>query len=227
MLDKTVSYGKIIVYNFTTRCQVISIALNCFIINHRIYLAKNMAGKMRYIIYGAGGIGSIMGGHLARTEHDVILIGRPGHVNFINNNGLHLITPTGTHVLRIPAVTSPSQIDFATGDVILLCMKGQDTELALRDLKRVTEDIPVFCFQNGVRNEEIAIRYFSCVYGVMLRVGAVYLTDGSVIARRDPPGWYVIGRYPKGTDELIEAVAEELRIAGYFVRTTTDVMPYL
>jgi len=208
MLDKTVSYGKIIVYNFTTRCQVISIALNCFIINHRIYLAKNMAGKMRYIIYGAGGIGSIMGGHLARTEHDVILIGRPGHVNFINNNGLHLITPTGTHVLRIPAVTSPSQIDFATGDVILLCMKGQDTELALRDLKRVTEDIPVFCFQNGVRNEEIAIRY-------------------SVIARRDPPGWYVIGRYPKGTDELIEAVAEELRIAGYFVRTTTDVMPYL
>jgi len=28
---------------------------------------------MRYIIYGAGGIGSIMGGHLARTGHNVYL----------------------------------------------------------------------------------------------------------------------------------------------------------
>jgi ketopantoate reductase len=38
---------------------------------------------MRYIIYGAGGIGSIMGGHLARTNHDVILIGRPVMLSFI------------------------------------------------------------------------------------------------------------------------------------------------
>jgi 2-dehydropantoate 2-reductase len=143
---------------------------------------------MRYIIYGAGGIGSIMGGHLARTGHDVILIGRPGHVRIINNNGLHLITPTGTHVLKIPAITDPSQIDFAPGDVIFLCMKGQDTESALKDLKKVIEDIPIFCFQNGVRNEETAIRYFSSVYGVMVRVGAVYLADGEIIARRDPPG---------------------------------------
>ncbi len=181
---------------------------------------------MRYIIYGAGGIGSIMGGQLARTGHDVILIGRPGHVSVINNKGLRLITPTGTYVLRIPAVTNPSQIDFATGDVIFLCMKGQDTELALKDLKKVAEDMPVFCFQNGVRNEEIAIRYFSDVYGVTVRVRAVYLTDGEVIARRDLPGSYIIGRYPEGTDELTEAVAEELRTANYLIRTTADVMPY-
>jgi len=181
---------------------------------------------MRYIIYGAGGIGSIMGGHLTRTGHDVILIGRTGHVSAINNKGLRLITPTGTYVLRIPAVTNLSQIDFAAGDVIFLCMKGQDTERALKDLKQVNKNMPVFCFQNGVRNEEEAIRYFPSIYGVMVRVGAVYLTDGEVIARRDPPGWYIIGRYPEGNDGLSEVVAEELRSAGYFVRTTTDVMPY-
>ena len=43
---------------------------------------------MRIIIYGAGGIGGVMGGHLARTSQDVVLIGRPGHVNAINKNGL-------------------------------------------------------------------------------------------------------------------------------------------
>ena len=181
---------------------------------------------MRYIIYGAGGIGSIMGGHLFRTGHDAVLIGRPGHVNAIKKDGLRLITPTGTHVLKIPAFTSPGQIDFQSDDVVLLCMKGQDTEAALRDLKAVISDIPVFCFQNGVRNEEIAANYFTGVYGVMVRVGAVYLKDGEVIARRDPPGWYIIGGYPSGTDELTEAVAEALREAGYFIRTSADVMPY-
>jgi 2-dehydropantoate 2-reductase len=181
---------------------------------------------MRYIIYGAGGIGSIMGGHLFRTGHDVILIGRPGHVNAINKDGLRLITPTGTHVLQIPSVTSPEQIDYRPDDVVFLCMKGQDTEAALQNLKEVIADIPVFCFQNGVRNEEIAVKYFTGVYGVMVRVGAVYLKDGEVIARRDPPGWYIIGRYPEGTDELTETVADALRTAGYFVRTVDDVMPY-
>lgn len=181
---------------------------------------------MRLIIYGAGGIGSIMGGHLARTGHDVVLIGRPGHINTIKQKGLRLVTPTGTHVLEIPAVTGPEQIDFSGDDVVLLCMKGQDTENAMKDLKRAVDDIPVFCFQNGVRNEEIASEYFSRVYGVMVRVGAVYLDDGEVIARRDPPGWYIIGRYPEGTDELAEAVAGNIREAGYFVRTSADVMPY-
>jgi 2-dehydropantoate 2-reductase len=181
---------------------------------------------MRYIIYGAGGIGSIMGGHLARTGHEVVLIGRPGHAGAISNNGLRLITPAGTFVLQIPAVTSPNQVQFKKDDVVCLCMKGQDTEGALKDLKKTAQDVPIFCFQNGVRNEETAALYFTRVYGAMVRVGAVYLKDGEVIARRDPPGWYIIGRYPTGTDALVEAAAEELRTAGYLVKTTEDVMPY-
>jgi 2-dehydropantoate 2-reductase len=181
---------------------------------------------MRYIIYGAGGIGSIMGGHLARTGHDVVFIGRPGHVNAIKNKGLRLITPVETYILKIPAVTSPEDIDFTPADVICLCMKGQDTEAALKDLKKKTADAPVICFQNGVRNEQIALQYFPRVYGAMVRVGAVYLTDGEVIARRDPPGWYIIARYPSGTDKLLDTVAKDLRAAGYLIRTVADVMPY-
>ncbi|MBA7635714.1 hypothetical protein ES703_43318 [subsurface metagenome] len=181
---------------------------------------------MRHIIYGAGGIGCVIGGHLARTGHDVILIGRPGHVTAINERGLRLITPTGTHILQIPAVTEPAQIDFSPDDAVFLCMKGQDTEEALRTLREVTEDAPIFCFQNGVRNEEIAAGYFPRVYGVMVRVGAVYLNDGEVTARRDPPGWFIIGCYPQGTDELAEATANSLRTASFLVKTSGDAMPY-
>jgi len=181
---------------------------------------------MRFIIYGAGGIGCVVGGHLARTGHDVLLIGRPGHVRVINERGLRLVTPTGTHLLRIPAVTGPDQVSFGINDVVFFCMKGQDTEGALRDLRAMVEDVPIFCLQNGVRNEEFVAQRFPRVYGVMVRVGAAYLTDGEVIAHRDPPGWFVIGRYPRGTDELLDIVAASLRTAGFLVRITSDVMPY-
>ena len=145
---------------------------------------------MRVIIYGAGGIGGVVGGYLALTGYDVILICRPGHAKAINDNGLHLVTLSGTHILRLRAFTSPRQINFKPDDLVFLCMKGQNTEEALRALRALTEDVPLFCFQNGIRNEEIAAHYFPRVYGVMVRVGAVYLTDGEVLARRDPPGKY-------------------------------------
>ncbi|MFC1921418.1 ketopantoate reductase family protein [Chloroflexota bacterium] len=181
---------------------------------------------MRLIIYGAGGIGCVTGGHLARTGHDVILVGRPGHVQAINEKGLQLITPTGNYSLEIPAVTGPDKIDFQPDDVILLSMKGQNTEEALRELKKKVDDIPIFCVQNGVRNEEIAAEIFPRVYGVMVRVGAEYLEDGKVTARRDPPGWYIISRYPRGKDELAEEVAVCLRTAGFYVMVTEDAILY-
>lgn len=60
----------------------------------------------------------------------------------------------------------------------------------------------------------------------MVRVGGVYVTDGEVTARRDPPGWLIIGQYPEGKDDLSEKVAEKLRSAGFFVLVTPDVMPF-
>lgn len=181
---------------------------------------------MRFIIYGAGGIGCVIGGHLARTGSEVVLIGRPGHVRAINEHGLRLVTPSGTYILRLQAVTGPDQIEHRADDVFCLGMKGQDTEAALRDLKARVEDVPVFCFQNGVRNEEIAARYFPRVYGVMVSLPAEYLTDGEVLAGSDPPGTFVIGRYPEGIDGLVEAVGGKLRTAGFLVKTVPDVMPY-
>ncbi len=181
---------------------------------------------MRVIIYGAGAIGGVVGSHLALSGTDVLLIGRPGHVNAINQHGLRFITPMGTHNLKIPAVTAPDQIEFKPDDVVLLCVKGQNTDEALRDLSAVIADVPVFCLQNGVRNEEIAVSYFPRVYGTMVRVGGVYINDGEVTARRDPPGWLIMGCYPTGTDNLVEEVAERLRTAGFLVLVTPDVMPY-
>jgi 2-dehydropantoate 2-reductase len=181
---------------------------------------------MRIIVYGAGGIGGVVGGHLARSGQETVLIARGGHAAAISQRGLRLSTPTGVHTLKVLAVTAPEQIAFTNDDVVLLTMKGQDTEGAMGDLRRVVDDVPVFCLQNGVRNEETAARFFPRIYGAMVRIGAVYLSEGEVTAPRDPPGTLVIGRYPEGKDDLVEVVAASLRKAGFLVLTTPGVMPY-
>jgi len=50
---------------------------------------------MRIIIYGAGGIGSVLGGYLKTTGNDVVLIGRTAHVNAINKKGYVLLALQG------------------------------------------------------------------------------------------------------------------------------------
>lgn len=181
---------------------------------------------MRFIIYGAGAIGGTVGGHLALGGYDVLLVGRPGHVQEIRQHGFRFVTPGGTHILHLPAVTGATEIDFQEDDVVLLCVKSQGTETALRELNSAVSDVPIFCFQNGVRNEEVAARYFDQVYGVMVRIGGTYLHDGEVIARRDPPGAVVIGRFPEGLDPLAESVAAALRAVDFAVLVVPDVMRY-
>jgi 2-dehydropantoate 2-reductase len=181
---------------------------------------------MKIIILGAGAIGCLVGGYLWRAGNEVVLVGRPGQIEIINKDGLKFITPSHDYVLNIPAVTVINEININQGDVIFLCVKGQDTEEALVKLKSGVEDIPVICMQNGVRNEEIAVRYFSKVYGAMLRIGAEYLKDGEIIARNYPPGLIILGCYPQGTDNLVVKVSEQLRAAGFWVKFSDTVMAY-
>jgi 2-dehydropantoate 2-reductase len=190
---------------------------------------EKMADKMnnqRIVIYGAGAVGGVVGGLLALAGIPVLLIGRPGNVESILEHGLRVITPGGTHIVRMPAFTTPNQIEFGPIDVVFLCVKGQDTERAISDLHAITEDIPIFCLQNGVRNEEIVSKYYHRVYGVLVVGGGVYTQDGEVTSRGNPPGRFMVGRYPDGTDELCESFAATLRDAGYEVVVTPEIMSY-
>ena len=178
------------------------------------------------MIYGAGAVGGVLGGLLSLSGEQVVLIGRPGNVNEIRAHGLNIVTSSRAHIVKLPAVASPKQIDFGPNDVVFLCVKGQDTETAIAELHSVVNDIPVFCFQNGVRNEEIVSKYYHHVYGVMVKAILFYIQDGEVIARGDLPNHLVIGRYPEGTDELIEDVAAKLHNSGYEVTVTPEIMSY-
>ena len=181
---------------------------------------------MRYIVFGAGAIGGIIGARLFEQGHDVMLIARGPHLDAIQRDGLTLRTPEGTLHSRVPAVGHPREIVFAPDDVVFLTMKSQDTESALNDLSAVAPpEIAVVCAQNGVDNERMALRRFANVYGMLVYMPGTYLEPG-VILNHMKGAWGVLdaGRYPRGLDGTIERVTADLTAARFSSRATPEIM---
>ena len=45
---------------------------------------------MRVVVLGAGGVGSVVAGHLARNGVEAIMIARPGHAKAVSKRGLRV-----------------------------------------------------------------------------------------------------------------------------------------
>jgi 2-dehydropantoate 2-reductase len=172
---------------------------------------------MRFIIYGAGGIGGTIGACLFKHGHDVLLIARGQHLSKIQKEGLTFKTPLETALLPIPCVDHPSKVEFLDEDVVLLTMKSQDSRDALNALRDAAgEDIPVICCQNGVANERMALRRFNRVYGMVVMLPASHLEPGIVHAEsKAKKGILDAGRYPEGIDEVIVKVTSILSASDF------------
>jgi len=180
---------------------------------------------MRYVIYGAGAIGGTIGARLAQNGREVALIARGPHLEAMRNDGLTLRTPDETVTQKITVAGHPDEIDWRPDDVAVLAMKTQDTSGALTSLRSAAGDVPVVCAQNGVANERMAARLFSRVYGMVVWLPGTHLQPGEVIAHSSPiAGILHTGLYPHGTDDLIEAVAADLRASGFASQPNEKIM---
>ena len=134
---------------------------------------------MRFVIYGAGGIGGTIGARLHQAGFEVCLIARGEHVRAIQRNGLRFVSPTQDVFLDIPCADHPRTAEITPDDAVILCMKGQHTEGALRDLYAATGgEAHVICCQNGVDNERLALRRFPHTYGMVVWLPAEHLEPG-------------------------------------------------
>jgi 2-dehydropantoate 2-reductase len=176
---------------------------------------------VRFIVYGAGAIGGVVGGRLAQHDHDVVLIARGAHHDAIRDHGLRIDAPDSTVTIDIPVVDHPASIEFTDADVVLLCVKSQDTGAALDALAAVgSPPVTIVCVQNGVANEPTALRRFANVYGMCVVCPALHLEPGVVEAHAAPiAGMFDLGRYPHGTDATAAA------IANAFASSTFDSVP--
>ena len=183
-------------------------------------------GEVRFVVYGAGAIGGLVGARLFDVGEDVLLIARGADGDAIARDGLTVQSAEGRQVLRVPVVSEPSPGLLGPSDVVLLGMKSQDTPDALAVLRDVaTPSTPVVCLQNGVENERAALRLFQRVYAVCVMCPADHLEPGVVRAFSSPvPGLLDVGRYPQGTDEMSSCISVEFKAAGFDSLERPDIM---
>jgi 2-dehydropantoate 2-reductase len=186
---------------------------------------------MRFVVFGAGAVGGVVGARLHQAGHDVALIARGAHLDELRRSGLTLETPSERTVMRIPAASDPAELSVgraAAGseDVVLLAVKSQDTGGALDALQRAgAGEVPIVCLQNGVENERVALRRFPDIYGAVIMAPTAHLRPGAVEAYgARSSGMIDLGRYPEGTDELSEHVAAALGQSQFHSRVWPDVM---
>jgi len=122
-------------------------------------------GRMNILAFGAGAIGTYVGGSLALVGHHVTFLEQPAVAAELRQRGLRLDLSLdrrspGAGVASVPpasfvcAASVSEALDHGPFDVALFALKSFDTAPALEGLKPVAVQMPpVLCLQNGVDNE--------------------------------------------------------------------------
>jgi 2-dehydropantoate 2-reductase len=128
---------------------------------------------MKFAVMGAGAVGCYYGGMLARAGHRVTLIARPAHVQAIQAEGLRLQTQTFDERVPLQVSTEPQAVQGA--DVVLFCVKSNDTESAGALIgPHLAPHTQVWSLQNGVDNAE----RLAAVLGRPVAPAVVYVATG-------------------------------------------------
>ena len=106
---------------------------------------------MKIAVMGAGAVGCYYGGMLARAGREVVLIGRPQHVEAIRRDGLLMDTQTFRE--HVPVGTSLDAGGVRGAQLVLCCVKSTDTAKAAAEMApHLAPGSIVLSLQNGYDN---------------------------------------------------------------------------
>ena len=158
---------------------------------------------MKIAVMGAGAVGCYYGGMLARAGHDVMLVGRPHHVEAIEGQGLRLEAQTFDERIRVSASTEGSAVQSA--QLVLFCVKSPDTESGAAAIKpHLAPDALVLSLQNGVENaDRLRAILPQDVLAAVVYIGTEMAGPGHV--KHHGRGELIIER-SRASDELAQAL---------------------
>ncbi|NHN43622.1 ketopantoate reductase family protein [Halorubellus sp. JP-L1] len=171
---------------------------------------------MEVVVFGAGSLGSLVGGVLAR-EHDVTLVGRDPHVAAVRESGLRV--EGAFEVSTTPGATTDGT--GLSGDVALVTVKAFDTGEAAAAL--ATGEFDAVCsLQNGMGNEdELAARLDCEVLAGTATCGAILRSPG--VVECTGRGEVVVGAADGGKSAHADALAAALAGVGFDADAVADV----
>jgi 2-dehydropantoate 2-reductase len=185
---------------------------------------KNLHRKASIAIMGAGAIGSVIGGMLARKEHKVTLVGRKPHIDEIRKNGLHISGIWGDYTVRdINAVTEPLH---EHQDIIFLTVKSFDTARAATEAApMVGPSTVVVSVQNGLGNIETLVEIFGKekIIGGMAIFGAILPEPGNVRVTV-MASETLVGELDGSLTSRVKDIADMLDSAGIPAKASDNIM---
>jgi 2-dehydropantoate 2-reductase len=181
---------------------------------------------MRIAIAGAGGVGGLLGGLLARSGEEVAVVARGAHAEAIREGGLRVTSPLGTFAARVARVADDPAA-LGTADVVLVAVKAwQVADLAPRLAPLLSGGGVAVPLQNGV---EAAGRLAAAlgedrVAGGLVSVLSWIDGPGSVKHVGGPPRVKLGERGSRAGSptERLDALAAALRRAGADVEVVAD-----
>lgn len=173
---------------------------------------------MKIAIIGAGAIGALVAGYLAKEGSDVTLVGKKKHVSAIEKNGLIIEGVRGR--IAVPVKVTDKLEKGA--DSVILAVKTQDIATTISDNIQVLKDVPVLTVQNGVRAEERLSEFIprEKIISSVVLFGITYLEPGKVVHNFE--GDWLIGKAFNHNDEEVEAIRNLLSNA-FTVRVTEGI----
>jgi 2-dehydropantoate 2-reductase len=178
---------------------------------------------MQFLVYGAGAVGSVLGGMLSLNNHEVCLVGREPHVNAIQAEGLCIKSATAEYRAHPAASVNLMPETAARTECVMLGVKSQDLSAALDTLApALGAEVPVVCIQNGVAAERAVSERFARVYGAVIRMTCSMVQPGHVSFQTG--GRLVIGKFPRGSDAFTRSFAGMITAAGFDAVVSKDIM---
>jgi 2-dehydropantoate 2-reductase len=184
-------------------------------------MVEHKTTPLRLLCFGAGAIGTYIGGSLVLVGRPVVFLERPEAVSELRERGLRLVVGGEERRIEQPRVAGSLNEALTMGpfDVAIFAVKSYDTRAVLESLVDYQAALPAFlCLQNGVENEQA----LASVLGND-RVIAGSVT--SSVTRRGP-GDIVLERFRgvgiAGSNPVIPALFSALLAAGLNVRIYPD-----
>jgi 2-dehydropantoate 2-reductase len=103
------------------------------------------------VVAGAGTIGSLLAGHLARVADVSVLTRREEHAQALNEQGLH-ISGRSDFTSYVRASTNPAELE---AELVIVACKGNDLEPLAQRLSGHFADATVMTVLNGLGAEDV------------------------------------------------------------------------
>jgi 2-dehydropantoate 2-reductase len=176
----------------------------------------------KVVVAGAGSIGSLLAGHLARVAEVTVLTRREEHATALRENGLR-VSGRSDFTVELAATADPFRLP-EDADLAILACKGTDLEPLAATLEGRLPGATVMTIQNGLGAEEVVAAHgeWPLLSAVTFMSGTRH-ADDHVEYVLDTATW--IGPF-RGTEEAdARRVAELIVSAGLKAEAFHDLRP--